>query len=479
MNMLWKADAINSAIDTKVQTAQLCKDIIKALVNPTKELTLKLIQLKELYPDKYREVEPMLKDFLWWNQENIDVIGQYLINRVLHIGTDIEHFQNTSPSSDDVSLVPAKAAITHIGNSIFDASRHDFVADKELVFAIADAINKKGWSSDSYQKVKPYTSEDIEFTYKDSLVRLKISNIMQQIGKQKKGNLGKSKEWYLAFLEALASYGYQPIVIEKQSHDLSEKQLPAAIAAALLPIEQSRLPLMIKNDKPKLYAFLAGLRSTLSDKVTSQHFVNIKPTNPDIAQLELSITVENIIIKNTVFNIYNALSKLFFGKIGNFAPTHQLLVDLTKMDLETFRTTYPLMQEIEQDKSVKAPASAKETMQTQKEFISTLDLQQAYMAIVEKHSGRQNLDQFFEHYNLKEDQSAIKKLQNYKVILRQFITELQKFTKNQELIDEARAAIKIITDKELRAAHNYIKEYKHAGPIQIIVDIVKKYNDRK
>ena len=280
-------------------------------------------------------------------------------------------------------------------------------------------------------------------------------------------------------MQALTSFGYEPIAIESKADDTARNQTPAEITATLLPIEQSRLPLTIKNDKSKLYAFLGELRTTLSEKITSQHFVNIKPTNPDVAQLELSIVVDNIIIKNTVFNIYNSLSKLFFGKVGNFAPVHQILVDLNKMDPEKFRETYPLMQEIEQDKTGTTTSTEKNIAKTQQEFISTFELQQAYMAIVEKHGGRQNLDQFFEHYNLKEDQSAIKKLQNYKVILRQFITELQKFTKNQELIDEARAAIKIITDKELRAAHNYIKEYKHSGPMQIIVDIVKKYNDGK
>ncbi len=479
MNILWKAEAIAGAIDTKVQAAQLCKDIIQALVNPTKELTLKLIQLKELYPDKYREVEPMLKDFLWWNQENINVIGQYLINSVLHIGTDVDHFENIVSASDSLQLVQTKAAITHLGNRIFDVARHDFVSDQEFVCAIAHAINKKESSADAYKKIKPYTSEDIEFTYKGNLVRLKISNIMQQIGKQKSGNLGKHKEWYLAFLEALTSYGYEPIVIENKQQDIPENKFAADIAATLLPIEQSRLPLTIKNDKSKLYAFLGELRTALSEKITSQHFVNIKPTNPDVAQLELSIIVDNVIIKNTVFNIYNSLSKLFFGKVGNFAPVHQILVDLNKMDPEEFRETYPLMQEIEQDKTGTTTSPEKNIATTQQEFIGTLELQQAYIAIVEKHNGRQNLNQFFEHYNLKEDAFAINKLQNYKIILRQFITELQKFTKNQALISDARAAIKVITDKELRAAHNYIKEYKHAGPMQIIIDIVKKYNDRK
>jgi len=64
MIILNRVNSINKEIEKKQRTAEMCKEIINNLSNPTHELTNLLIKLKNNYPERYKEIEPTIKMFL-------------------------------------------------------------------------------------------------------------------------------------------------------------------------------------------------------------------------------------------------------------------------------------------------------------------------------------------------------------------------------------------------------------------------------
>jgi len=220
----------------------------------------------------------------------------------------------------------------------------------------------------------------------------------------------------------------------------------------------------VKKDKNNLYKFMLELREKLTEKIPNEHFIRIKPTNPDVRRLELSIVVNNYIITNTVHNIYNTLSKLFFDKQGNFAQVHQLLIDIVKEDADTLWSKNISAQIPNEKENYKEEKQETHREEKSKKFIASSEVEAAFRKIIEKHSGRAQLDKFIEHYKLKEDESAMKCLQTYKIILWNFVSEIQKFTNDKEIIEKIRSSIKDITDNRLDTplkAYRYVHKDRY------------------
>ncbi len=482
IDIIDKVKIINREIEKKQHTAELCKRILDSLTDPTEKLTQELIELKSNYPEKYEEIEPIIKEFLIGNKENIDTIWNFLVNDVLNIWENIE-INSTEESIKNWWTKLRTATITHMKNKLFDTIRSNIFSDEQFVFSMANAINELKKDNLWYKSISPYSKREIEFEYKNKIVKLSIANIMQYIGKQQTGSINKFREWHEALMKYLEENNFIPnesSTGNKDWHD--DKTQEKELNENLLPEDFSKIPLAIKNNKENLYVFMSELRKKLGEKVPDQHFIRIKPTNSEVSKIELSIIVNNFIIKNNVHNIYNALSKMFFNKQWNFAQVHQLLIEIPKIDQDILWERNISSQDYPQTQNdtEKKKKEEKITSNKEKQFISTTDIELSFANIMKKNEGSLNLDKFIEYYKIREDDDAMKKLQIYKNIIRQFTIEIEKFTTDKSIVEKIKKSIKDIIDNKLNTplkAFNYVHKERYGWPTSVIIDIIKKYNN--
>lgn len=247
-----------------------------------------------------------------------------------------------------------------------------------------------------------------------------------------------------------------------------------------LSIHKSTIPEEIKENKTKLHIFLLELKKQLAEKTQFEHFARLKINSEQVKKIEVKIIVDHYIITNTIDNIINSLSNLFFEKQWKNKDIHNMLIKIDKKTAEEFADSIEKVYR-EQETNDKKYVSPWKEEKNKSMIIDYEKLKQRLLDIVAKKEGRTIINDFNRHYKIKEDHEAVKKIESYKTILQSFIPEIGKITNNNNLIKKIREYIENITDKKLetpRKSFNYLSENNSGTIIEGIITIIKD-NERK